>query len=81
MRKRVRCTRHYEKTASVVIYGDYGFCFGCHQKIPVEELGIERVEHEEHQSYKEDLDSTLAYIASLPTKSIRGFEAIYAGIS
>lgn len=77
MNKRYLCSRHQEQTPSVVVYPDHGWCFGCGSKIPLQELGVSTVEATREASYVEDLEVTLRYIRTLPTKEIRGFQLPY----
>ncbi len=72
MRKRYICPSHLEATPSAVVYGDHYFCFGCGARGDVSELGLEKGERVEPE-YVEDLQSSLAYIDSLPRASVRGF--------
>jgi hypothetical protein len=73
LNKRYLCSRHSESTPSVVVYPDHGWCFGCCQKIPLNELGISPQEAAREACYIEDLEATLNYISNLPKKEIRGF--------
>lgn len=74
MKRRYRCPRHHEKTASAVVYGNSFFCFGCHARGPVSELGLSLAELEQEESYIEDLEESIAYISYLPLKKVRGFQ-------
>ncbi len=65
---------HLEKTPSYVIYPTGGYCFGCGHAGPRVEIGEEVVRK---PSYVENIDESLAYIASLPTRPIRGFSLPY----
>jgi hypothetical protein len=74
LRKRYLCPRHREATPSVVLYGDRGYCFGCSQNIPLEEIGVSAEEATREAEYVEDIGATLAYVDTLPRKEIRGFQ-------
>jgi hypothetical protein len=74
--KKYLCPKHLEKTPSAVAYANGYYCFGCGAKGDLSELGLpagERIEI----TYVEDIASTLAYIATLPRKEIRGFSLPY----
>jgi hypothetical protein len=73
VRKRIICVNpeHEEKTPSMIIYEEYAHCFGCGYRVPLSKLGIE-VEKEAKPREKEDVERTLAYIAALPVKTVRG---------
>lgn len=73
MNKRYLCSRHSERTPSVVVYPDHGWCFGCQQKIPLPELGVSPEEAIREASYVENIQATLDYIDSLPKEKVRGF--------
>lgn len=77
MAKKYLCPRHQEATPSVEHYGDHAFCFGCHQSIPLAELGEEAKEVSRGPIYIEDIASTLVSIDLLPRKEIRGFTLPY----
>lgn len=70
MRKRLICPNpeHKEKTPSYVIYEDYGHCFGCGYRGKVAEGAASP------PVPKEDINATLSYIATLPTKTVRGLD-------
>lgn len=76
MTKRYLCPKHRENTPSAVLYGDGYYCFGCGAKGPATELGLEPGERVE-LTYVEDVESTIAYIETLPRKLIRGFMLPY----
>jgi hypothetical protein len=73
MKKRYKCPKHEESTASAVVYGQTYHCFGCGANGPVTELGLSPTEKVEPE-YVENLDDTIQYIRLLPTGSFRGFE-------
>jgi hypothetical protein len=74
--KKYLCPKHQENTPSAAVYGDGYFCFGCGARGPVTELGLEPGERIE-TTYVEDIQATLDYIGTLPTKEIRGFKLPY----
>lgn len=74
LKRRYLCTRHRESTPSVVVYADHGWCFGCAQKIPLDEIGLTQEDAYREAEYQEDLHATLATIDSLPKQKIRGFQ-------
>lgn len=78
MRARRLCPRHRENTPSVIVYEDHGFCFGCHQRIPLDEIGVSAEEAVREAEYQEDIEATLRYVDSLPRKEIRGFSLPYS---
>lgn len=67
--QRVFCPRHKEKTPSVVVYEQFGYCFGGCGVIPLSELGDVRPTVAAPPT---DLKSELERIRLLPTGSVRG---------
>jgi hypothetical protein len=72
MKKRYLCPDHQESTPSAVVYGDRYFCFGCGAQGPSSVLGVTAQEGIVDE-YVEDLEDSIRYIRSLPTRPIRGF--------
>ncbi len=72
---KVTCPRHEDTNPSCEVYETHGYCFSGCGSIPLSELGFEQpvVEHKP----KENVRATLEYIATLPTKLIRGLELPY----
>lgn len=65
---------HDDSTASMKVYGDFAYCFGCRVSVPVSELNLpSKVVSKEVTNIKEKFD----YINSLPIKKIRGVEVPY----
>lgn len=73
---KIHCPFHEETTPSCHIYEDAFFCFGCGAKGGLDKLPTDKVEFVRTSNfknfYKEDVTSRIAYINTLPTKSIRG---------
>lgn len=69
---KILCPRHKEDTPSCEIYENNAYCFGCQQTIPLEECGVKPGDVPPPKP-KENLEETMKYIDSLPTKKIRGF--------
>lgn len=72
MNKKYICPKHKDTNPSAHAYSDHYFCFVCHARGPITELGLEPGEKVEY-TYVEDLQATLGYIRDLPKKTIRGF--------
>jgi hypothetical protein len=69
--QRVHCPRHEERTPSVVIYPDHGWCFGGCGRIPLDELEAEGIKPAAKLP-PEDLEAMLGYINGLPLADVRG---------
>lgn len=68
--RKVRCPHHDDRTASLAIYENGEYCFGCGYASRERTTGI-------REDNKEDLDDTFKYINALPRKLIRGLELPY----
>jgi len=75
--ERIHCVRHSESTPSLVVYESHAFCYGGCGRIELSELGRQMADKPKEPRYVEDLKKKLDYIASLPTKLIRGFNLPY----
>lgn len=75
--ERIHCVRHQESTPSLVVYSTHAYCYGGCGRIELSELGGKVAEIAPKEKYVEPLKEKLAYIASLPTKTIRGFKLPY----
>ncbi len=67
-RMKIRCTNpnHKDETPSMSVYADGAYCFSCG-------YSTNSIKDPEYESKpKENLEGSIAYIQSLPTKSIRG---------
>jgi hypothetical protein len=74
--KKINCVVHEDSTPSLAIYDDgNAFCFGCGFKTTVKDLDL-NIEHvpayTDKPKFKENIESSMQYINSLPNKFIRG---------
>lgn len=77
--KRILCPFHAEATASMALYPEGGFCFGCGKWATYKELGLAKENvSAEYKTEPEDLQSTIQSIKKLPIKNIRGLQC-YVG--
>lgn len=72
MTKKYICPKHKDTNPSAHAYSDHYFCFVCHARGPLNELGLEPGERIEI-TYVEDVQATISYIDRLPRKAVRGF--------
>lgn len=76
MNRRIRCLFHAEETPSLVMYAKNYICYGCGKRGPLSELPADLVpkEGERYEETKEDLQTSIRYIRSLPKERVRGLE-------
>lgn len=78
---KIHCPFHDEKTPSMVLYGDHGYCFGCGKYAKLEDLpNGSKILHkgrEGNKFSKEDLNASITRIKALGTKIVRGLELPY----
>lgn len=84
---KVNCPYHNDDTASMEIYPDSAYCFGCGARVTHKELEAKlsgtgtkypfRYHSSSVRSYKENIAESIARISKLPTKEIRGFNLPY----
>lgn len=78
---KVICPFHKEDTPSCHVYNDSYHCFGCGARGPLSDLEKKgrrfNVPRTGTWGVREDVKKSLARIATLPTKLIRGFELPY----
>lgn len=78
---KINCQFHNDLTASMKVYEDHFYCFGCGKSGGLSLLSgdTNNVVKRANASYKpkEDINQKLTYIRTLPNKSIRGFMLPY----
>jgi len=75
--EKIHCPFHAENTQSCVVYETHYHCYGCGAHGPLSALGGKVADMAPKEKYVENLKEKLDYIASLPTKTIRGFNLPY----
>lgn len=68
---KVNCPVHNDRTPSMEVYPDGGYCFSCGAYVPMEELGLEK-EVQTKKKEKENVEETFDYISGLPLLEQRG---------
>lgn len=69
---KIPCLWHEDKTPSLHIYDNGYYCFSCLKSGPLSDLGLQNARIE--KKYKEDIESKIKWIKSLPIKAIRGLD-------
>lgn len=72
---KINCRWHPDATASMHIYADHAYCFGCKKRVSLEEIGEKATFTRRSFNYtvrKENIKSSLERINKLPKKLIRG---------
>ena len=80
MSRRILCRFHEDRTPSMYLYPDGGYCFVCQKRATLEELALPGGAPVEEQE-PEDLAPALEYIDSLPLKPWRGLQVPMDGDS
>lgn len=73
MSRRILCRWHEDRTPSMYLYPNGGYCFSCGKNATLEEIGREAPYAPEERE-PEDLTPAIAYIESLPLRPWRGLE-------
>lgn len=68
---KVNCPVHNDRTPSMEVYPDGGYCFSCGAYVPLKELGLEG-EVSFKKKEKENVQETLDYVLRLPKLEQRG---------
>lgn len=76
MAQLIKCPFHADSTASLALYSNGFYCFGCQKRGRLSELGLQDLPIEPEPE-PEDLAATFRYIKALPTMVIRGIEMPY----
>lgn len=79
---KINCPFHDDKTASLAVYSDHYYCYGCSKHGSLGDLGVPVSSASPRflrtRGYPpEDINKSLKRILALPKKAIRGFELPY----